>query len=118
MSAGLILARPPALSGIPSITTRAEELLKVLVPLIRIAGVSAPGAPLEASIKTPATFPASAVPKLGEEDFSRASPPIEATEPVSVAFLCVPYPVTTTSWSSSAPETIEILKESELADTS
>ena len=87
MSAGFILARPPALSGIPSITISADELLKVLVPLTRIAGLSAPGAPLPVSMKRPATLPARAVPKLGEDDFSSSSPPIAATEPVRVAFL-------------------------------
>ena len=90
ISAGLILASPPALSGIPSITTSADELLKVLVPLIRTAGVSAPGAPLFWSMKTPATLPASAVPKFGDDDFSNAPPPMVAIEPVRVAFFCVP----------------------------
>ena len=90
ISAGLILDKPPARFGIPSITTKAEELLKVLVPRTRMAGLSAPGAPFAVSIKSPATLPASAVPKFGEADFSRASPPIVAIEPVKVAFFCVP----------------------------
>ena len=65
----------------------AEELLKVFVPRTRMAGLSAPGAPLPVSMKRPATLPAKAVPKFGEDDFSSSSPPIAATEPVRVAFL-------------------------------
>ena len=69
ISAGLILARPPARSGIPSITMSAEELLKVFVPRTRMAGLSAPGAPLPVSMKRPATLPAKAVPKLERTTF-------------------------------------------------
>ena len=82
--------------GTPSMIIKGSALLRVPVPLILIDPWF-PGAPPFLTTLTPAALPCNACAAPDTGIFSRLSPFIEDTAPVTSRFSCVPYPTTNTS---------------------
>src|SRR2546423_15631326 len=83
--------------GIPSTTTSGSLLFKVLIPLILRIDPSYPGSPLGVTVTRPGSNPPRLLLTFIAGDLAISDPLTELTDPVRVAFLCVPYPTTTTS---------------------
>ena len=88
--------------GTPSTTTSGLLLFNVLIPRIRSAEPSYPGSLLGVIVTRPGNRPAKLLLTLVAGDFTRSVPLMLLTDPVRVAFFCVPYPTTTTSVSACA----------------
>ena len=88
MSSGL--RRLNERSAIPSTTISGEVFPKVPFPRIRMSAPSSPGSPERVLAMIPAVLPARVLLKLAAETFLISSPLTDDTEPVRVAFFCVP----------------------------